>query len=161
MYSVATIQVKLCPFQFCEMLVEKFNFHHYDSWKRKSQKKDPRLRHSEVQSRQVVNLLFAAYNSDLTAIRRMASANQNMSIADYDGRTALHLAASEGHVECVRFLVEKCGVPVTPRDRWDHTPMDDASRFCRDKVLHFLSEWTQKSSNCERNSDVCGSYSVS
>ena len=34
----------------------------------------------------------------------------DMSQQDYDRRTALHLASAEGHIECVRYLVEKCQV---------------------------------------------------
>jgi glutaminase len=41
----------------------------------------------------------------------------DMGQADYDGRTALHLAAAEGHLETVTFLVEKSAVSVTPKDR--------------------------------------------
>ncbi len=41
----------------------------------------------------------------------------DMAAADYDGRTALHLCAAEGHAACVAFLLEKCGVPLYPKDR--------------------------------------------
>ena len=34
------------------------------------------------------------------------SGHVDMGIADYDGRTALHLAAAEGHLDVVKFLVE-------------------------------------------------------
>ena len=33
-----------------------------------------------------------------------------MNLGDYDGRTALHLAAAEGHARCVKFLLDS-----TPR----------------------------------------------
>ena len=41
----------------------------------------------------------------------------DMTLCDYDGRTALHLAAAEGHLECVAFLLEHCNVPHNPKDR--------------------------------------------
>ena len=34
------------------------------------------------------------------------SGNVDMELADYDGRTALHLAAAEGQLHVVQFLVE-------------------------------------------------------
>lgn len=40
-----------------------------------------------------------------------------MSLSDYDGRTALHLAAAEGHLDCVSFLLEQCNVPYDIQDR--------------------------------------------
>lgn len=40
-----------------------------------------------------------------------------MNQADYDGRTALHLAAAHGQLEIVKLLLEKCHVNPNPRDR--------------------------------------------
>ena len=57
-----------------------------------------------------VNLLFAAQAGDITALRRYHLADLNMDSTDYDGRTALHLAASEGHDHCVDYLIKVCKV---------------------------------------------------
>ena len=42
----------------------------------------------------------------------------DMSVSDFDGRTPLHLAAAEGHYECVKFLLQSCDVPAEPTDRY-------------------------------------------
>ena len=47
---------------------------------------------------------------------------------DHDGRRVLHFAASEGNLQAVKFLVEKCGVDPNPKDRWTSTPLEDAIR---------------------------------
>lgn len=47
----------------------------------------------------------------------MAHEGVDMQTTDYDGRTALHLAAAEGHPEVVQFLLEKCKVTPLPKDR--------------------------------------------
>lgn len=49
------------------------------------------------------------------------------SLGDYDGRTALHLAAGEGHSEIVEELCAR-GANVNAEDRWGGRPTDDAVR---------------------------------
>ena len=58
--------------------------------------------------------------------------------ADYDQRSALHLAASEGSLACVQLLLKQ-GANVNCKDRWNGTPLDDAIRTGKhDDVLQYL-----------------------
>ncbi len=61
-----------------------------------------------------------------------------MDLGDYDGRTALHLASAEGHLRCVRFLLEDCKVRHDPRDRWGQTPLTEAILFKHTKVASLI-----------------------
>ncbi|XP_043939596.1 glutaminase kidney isoform, mitochondrial-like isoform X2 [Protopterus annectens] len=56
---------------FCEELVSLFNFHHYDNLRHFARKLDPRKEVGEARNKSVVNLLFAAYSGDVSAIRRI------------------------------------------------------------------------------------------
>ncbi|KAK8654524.1 hypothetical protein V6N13_128487 [Hibiscus sabdariffa] len=57
--------------------------------------------------------------------------------ADYDRRTALHLAACEGWTEVVVLLLEK-GADVNSLDRWGRTPLSDACSFRHHEVCKIL-----------------------
>lgn len=48
---------------------------------------------------------------------RMYMQGVDLSLFDYDRRTALHLAASEGHAEVVKFLLNTAKVRPDPKDR--------------------------------------------
>lgn len=50
-----------------------------------------------------------------------------VNLADKDGRTALHFAASDGNRECVGVLCACEEVISSQRDRWNRTPMDFAN----------------------------------
>lgn len=63
----------------------------------------------------------------------------DVNIRDHDRRTALHIAASNGQVRAVRFLVNH-GAEVNPRDRWSHTPYSDALAGVYDGVVRFLGK---------------------
>ena len=61
----------------------------------------------------------------------------DVSKADYDQRTPLHIAASEGNVEIVEYLL-KSGASVHVRDRNDTTPLQDAIREGHLDVIDIL-----------------------
>jgi len=83
---------------------------------------DPRYHTSAV--------LTAAAQGDLVELKKLRELKVNLFVTDYDNRTALHLAASEGHYDVVEFLasVAKQVHQLYPRDRWNNTPIEDARR---------------------------------
>lgn len=56
--------------------------------------------------------------SNICILSRHRLSGLDMTLADYDGRTALHLASAEGHLDCVKFMLEQCNVPHSPKDRF-------------------------------------------
>lgn len=124
---------------FCEKLLNLFNFHHFDSLQHSCEKIDPRRHMFESKEADIMNLLFAASNGDLSSVKRHWLGGQDMDGTDYDERTPLHIAATEGHFEVVRFLVDTARVNVNAVDRWGLTALDDAQHFNHTEVVNFLS----------------------
>ncbi|XP_055785441.1 glutaminase kidney isoform, mitochondrial-like isoform X1 [Salvelinus fontinalis] len=130
--------------QFCTDLVSLCNFHNYDNLKHFVKKLDPRREGGDQRVKSVINLLFAAYTGDVSALRRFALSSMDMEQRDYDSRTALHVAAAEGHVEVVKFLLEACRVNPVPKDRWGNTPMEEAVHFGHHDVVTMLQDYNNK-----------------
>uniref|UniRef100_A0A914YTF0 glutaminase n=2 Tax=Panagrolaimus superbus TaxID=310955 RepID=A0A914YTF0_9BILA len=126
---------------FCKELITRFNFHTYDSLaNNESEKFDPRKRVGDREKNQVVTLLFASKAGDINSIRRMFLKGVDLEMEDYDRRTALHLAAAEGHLDVVIFLVKVAKVRVDPKDRWNRTPLQDAKSQKHHNVIAFLRQ---------------------
>jgi lysophospholipase len=70
----------------------------------------------------------AAANGDSECLESLSQQGGDFNLPDYDGRTPLHLACSEGHLETVKYLLQN-GASVHATDRFNHTPLDDAVRF--------------------------------
>uniref|UniRef100_A0A6Q2XTH5 glutaminase n=1 Tax=Esox lucius TaxID=8010 RepID=A0A6Q2XTH5_ESOLU len=130
--------------QFCTDLVSLCNFHNYDNLRHFVKKLDPRREGGDQRVKSVINLLFAAYTGDVSALRRFALSSMDMEQRDYDSRTALHVAAAEGHIEVVKFLLEACRVNPVPKDRWGNTPMDEAVHFGHHDVVTMLQDYNNK-----------------
>jgi len=77
---------------------------------------------------QTVNLITAASEGNAEEVRTLLEfGSMDLNQGDYDHRTALHLAANEGHFEVVKLLCE-AGADVNVKDRWGDRPMDDAKK---------------------------------
>jgi glutaminase len=125
--------------EFCKELVDRFNFHNYDSLVSGIDTKiDPRKKTRDVKQHDVISLLWAASKGDIEELKRLIATGININDADYDGRTALHLAASEGHLQSVEFLLSH-GALAHPKDRWGNTPLDDAMRGNHQAIVDVLS----------------------
>ncbi|XP_045116671.1 uncharacterized protein LOC123507656 isoform X1 [Portunus trituberculatus] len=131
--------------QFCMELVSRFNFHNFDNLRGFNlPKQDPRTAKIESKAQILFDLLFSAAAGDMSALRRHALAGTDMQSKDYDGRTALHVATSEGHDEIVSFLLNNCNVDPLPKDRWDRTPLDDAESFDHPKCARLITNCCKK-----------------
>ncbi|XP_071399586.1 glutaminase kidney isoform, mitochondrial-like [Centroberyx affinis] len=139
---------------FCQDLVSHFNFHNYDNLRHFARKHDPRRRSDDDPNKSVVNLMFAAYSGDVSSLRRFALSAVDMEERDYDSRSALHIAAAEGHVEAVIFLTEVCKVNPHVKDRWGNTPIDDAMQFSHDGVVSVLQEYQRMYADSDSQSDT-------
>ncbi|KAM9522806.1 glutaminase liver isoform, mitochondrial-like isoform 1-T1 [Salvelinus alpinus] len=126
---------------FCQELVSSFNFHNYDNLRHLVKKQDPRRQDGDDRNKSVVSLMFAAYSGDVSALRRFALSLMDMELKDYDSRTALHVAAGEGHVDVVRFLTDACKVNPFVKDRWGNIPLDDAVQFGHSAVVKVLQDY--------------------
>ena len=62
-------------------------------------------------------LCNAAFASDLPLLRNLLSGGVPPDSADYDLRTAIHIAAAEGMLPIVKLLVE-FGADINVQDRW-------------------------------------------
>ena len=124
---------------FSHKLVERFNFHAFDSAIKNVGKVDPRLKKNAIKMKGVMAVTSAASIGDIDELQRLYSAGVDLNEGDYDMRTGIHVAASEGRLEAVRFFIEK-EVDINPKDRWGGTPFADAKREGHKDILELLKK---------------------
>ncbi|KAJ0029033.1 hypothetical protein NQD34_004030 [Periophthalmus magnuspinnatus] len=123
---------------FCQELVSRFQLHSFDIRTPFRQVLAYRQWKSESEGYQIMNLLLAAFKGDVQSLRRYFLSGVDVNSVDYDGRSALHVAAAEGHVEVIRFLLENTGANPHLRDRWGSSPLNEARRQNRDAAVLML-----------------------
>jgi glutaminase len=123
---------------FFTRLVDKFALHCFDAVTASSDKIDP-FWHPPA-STDLINIseyLFAAATGDIDHVRQLLIAGCPINAADYDKRSALHVATAEGHYELVAFLLRK-GADPTVQDRWQQTPADEADALKHQALADLL-----------------------
>ena len=122
-------------------MIEKFSFHQFDTVQGSVKKIDPRLQiRQETREMQINNMLSAASNNDMVLLTRYIEIGVDFNMADYDNRTALHLAVCNGHLNVVKFLLTKGRARVNPLDRWNSTPLDEAIRYDFAEVREYVEK---------------------
>ncbi|PIK62887.1 putative L-asparaginase [Apostichopus japonicus] len=81
----------------------------------------------------------AARNGDLESLVHLKKCRGDLLCQDYDGRTALHIAAAEGNYEVVKFLLEN-GCSMYAMDRFGHTPFLEAVLHAHFEVIRIMKE---------------------
>ncbi|KAK4410143.1 Potassium channel GORK [Sesamum angolense] len=83
------------------------------------------------------NFLSFASRGDRVGLNEMLRQGMSPNVQDYDNRTALHLAASEGHASIVELLLAY-NANVNLRDRWQRTPLADAKLYQHRDICRIL-----------------------
>ncbi len=125
--------------EFSKKLVERYAFHTYANMVQDQSLIDPRRPMVVRAADQSAYLCGAASRGDIGELRRLVASGTSPCTADYDGRTALHLAASEGQEMTVRYLMSICS-EIKPIDRWGNSPLDDARREGNEAIVRMLEE---------------------
>jgi len=82
-------------------------------------------------------LLAASLRGDLRTVQQLVKQRVNIHYANSDRETALHMAASRGHLAVVIFLIQS-GANMNARTVGNWIPLHHAVRFNRQNVANYL-----------------------
>ncbi|XP_071937241.1 serine/threonine-protein kinase 12 isoform X1 [Coffea arabica] len=92
-----------------------------------------------IDSESPYRLLHCSSKGDKKGVVQELEKGVEPTLADYDKRTALHLASCEGYIEVVVLLLER-GADVNSTDRWGRTPLSDARSFGHADICKILEK---------------------
>jgi glutaminase len=129
--------------EFFKRLIEVFNFHTFDSMQKSvnSQHRiDPRINRTFFERDGKITAFYAAAEGDLAELQRMIRSGISPNTTDYDKRSLLHLAASNGHYRIVKYLIKFPDIEIDVQDRWGGTPFSDAERYKHTNIMKLLEQ---------------------
>ncbi len=99
-------------------------------------------------------MLMSAAKGDVAAVtKNVQDGVCDVNFRDYDRRTALHVAASEGKLEMVRYLIA-AGAKVNRSDRWGGSPLDDALRHRHPEVAKYIRSKGGRTGNADKSTSL-------
>mmetsp|Transcript_28294 Transcript_28294/g.53556 ORF Transcript_28294/g.53556 Transcript_28294/m.53556 type:complete len:582 (-) Transcript_28294:39-1784(-) len=96
------------------------------------------------------NLITAASEGDIEEVNMLIEDKVDINCADYDKRTAMHLAAGEGQYLCLKALLDGGGNP-NAEDRFGNRPLDDAQRNTHTDCISILIKFEGTNGTAKRN----------
>jgi glutaminase len=132
---------------FFRQLIQDFSLHNFDSRRNEHRKTDPRQSNKTITQSAGVTALYCAAQGEISELYRLLrSGIVSPDTKDYDDRSLLHLAASNGHEHIVKLLL-KYSVNIDAVDRWNGTPKSDAIKYKHENIVKLLSDATKRSSS--------------
>ena len=84
-------------------------------------------------------LIIAAMSQEIDMIKYLVEREANLNIQPKGAaHTALHWAAFDGHLDIAKYLTEH-GASLTPKNKWNRTPLQQAQKFNRTAVVDYLT----------------------
>jgi glutaminase A len=132
-------EVSLGASKFCEMFGSRFNCHILSGSASAAAKRNPVLYNMTNDIELCQQLLFAAEKGELTTLSALQQLGFSLDSADYDYRSAAHLAACQNYIKVLNYLKKK-GANMHAKDRWGATPYDEAKRCGHHKAACILQQ---------------------
>ncbi|CAG5105628.1 Oidioi.mRNA.OKI2018_I69.chr1.g2303.t1.cds [Oikopleura dioica] len=124
--------------EFMNRLLQRFNFHHFDSLNHAVQKINPRNNMMKIEDSNRTSLFFAVGAGELGLVKKFFDSEYDFNAKDCNGRTVLHVASAVGAESIVRFLLEKTELKADEPDLWGETPMDIATKYGFNSITDIL-----------------------
>jgi glutaminase len=103
--------------EFSKELVKRFDYHQFDL--------TDRVDVLKKRSEKTVQFFYACFENDIMTVRKMIRYGMDVNMKDYDDRTPLHIACSNGNYEIVKILLAHNANPMI-KDRWRQCALENA-----------------------------------
>lgn len=100
---------------------------------------DISLRIANQEAELALKVNNATYYGDIYSLKNLIRSGADPNGTDYDGRRALHLAASKGYEEITIFLIQ-AGAGVNSIDKFGNTPLLEAVKAGHDSIASILTK---------------------